>query len=434
MSARSIFANIASMLGGAIESVAPGFEVSMKKRNTNWSEVDFHTAYNIWLEDYLLQGRYISHFYDYPQPHIEVVTDPDSQHPDHPDDMCGAKSRDYILSPEIDAEEWANKFVTRRSHNNLFGWTDGGKTPVAYGGWVPAYNNTIDKEMMCDKSVPEEVRRPILKGVAKDKEQDRASALRRVFYSIEHGYDDAQMQRIIDTGKIRYATREDAAQFFTKDDSGEFHFMTRTIYVEDPHGVTFPETYGARSLTILLNPKYDVKEWGARLVRWWDHSVIVGYSNGKRTSVSGTTRPHSPGSGRDRDTRKMAYALEWYVKTHCNSEAPTLDKPTMRMFVDFNKGDGWAFDSFLYSESEFYRFRDKDPAEYLSTIGTVTATFLTNDIAVITGAGVHSRVPMPFIILTAATPTGQNLTGNSYSITSVKPGGEWEPATVTFKA
>lgn len=434
MSVRSIFTNIASMLGGAIEHVSPGFGVAMKKLNTNWSEVDFHTAYNIWLEDYLLQGRYISHFYDYPQPRIEVVSDPESQRPHSPDGMCGAKSRDYILSPEIDAAGWASYFVTRRSHNNLFGWTDGGKTPVAYGGWVPAYSNTIDKEMMCDKSVPEEVRRPILKGVAKDKEQDRASAIGNVLYGIEHGYDDAQMQRIIDTGKIRYATKEDFKKFFPSGDSGEVHIMPRAIYVENPQGVTFPETYGARSLTILLNPEYDVNKWGTRLVRWWDHSAIVGYSKGERTSISGTSRPHSPGSSRDRDTHKMAYALEWYVKTHCNSEAATLEKPTMRMFVDFNKGDSWAFDSFLYTESEFYRFREKNPAEYLSTLGTVTATFLTNNTAVVTGAGYDSRVPMPFIVLTAATPTGQNLTGNSYTITSVEPGGEWEPATVTFKA
>jgi hypothetical protein len=434
MSVRSIFTNIASMLGGAIEHVSPGFGVSMKKLNTNWSEVDFHTAYNIWLEDYLLQGRYISHFYDYPQPRIEVVSDPESQRPISPDGMCGAKSRDYILSPEIDAEKWASKFVTRRSHNNLFGWADGGKTPVAYGGWVPAYSNTIDKEMMCNKNVPDDVRRPILKGVAKDKEQDRASAIGNVLYGIEHGYDDAQMQRIIDTGKIRYSTREDFKKFFPDGDSGEVHIMPRVIYVENPQGVTFPETYGARSLTILLNPEYDVNKWGTRLVRWWDHSVIVGYSNGKRTSISGTSRPHSPGSSRDRDTHKMAYALEWYVKTHCNSEAATLENPTMRMFVDFNKGDSWAFDSFLYTESEFYRFREKNPAEYLSTLGTATATFLTNNTAVITGAGFGSKVPLPLITLTATTPTGQNLAGNSYTIDSVKPGGEWEPATVTFKA
>lgn len=35
MSVRSIFTNIASMLGGAIEHVSPGFGVAMKKLNTN---------------------------------------------------------------------------------------------------------------------------------------------------------------------------------------------------------------------------------------------------------------------------------------------------------------------------------------------------------------------------------------------------------------
>ena len=434
MSVRDIFANIASMLGGAIEHVSPGFGVSMKKLNTNWSEVDFHTAYNIWLEDYLLQGKYISHFYNYPQPRIEVVSDPENQRPISPDGMCGAKSRDYILSPEIDAEKWATKFVTRRSHNNLFGWTDGGKTPVAYGGWVPGYSNTIDREMMYDKTVPENVRRPILKGVAKEDEQGRASRLCDVFCAAEMGYEDSRMQDIIDTGKVRYATREDAARFSTNDDSDEVHFMPRTIYVEDPHGVTFPETYGARSLTILLNPKYDVKDWGNSLVRWWDHSTIAGYSNGKLTTISGTNRPHHPSLSRDRDAEDMARALKWYIETQGKSNAPALEKPTMRMFVDFNKGDGWAFSTFLYTESSFYHFKDKNPAEYLAQLGPVAVTFLTNDIAVVTAAGHHSRVPLPLIVLTATSPTGQNLAGYSYTISSVKPGGEWEPAMVTFKA
>ena len=57
--------------------------------------------------------------------------------------------------------------------------------------------------------------------------------------------------------------------------------------------------------------------------------------------------------------------------------------------------------------------------------------FITDKVAVITGADVGYRTPL--IILTATTPTGQNLAGYSYTIDTVKPGGEWEPATVTFK-
>ena len=55
-----------------------------------------------------------------------------------------------------------------------------------------------------------------------------------MFYAAEKGYEDSLMQDIIDTGKVRYATREDAARFSTNDDSDEVRFMPRTIYVEDP--------------------------------------------------------------------------------------------------------------------------------------------------------------------------------------------------------
>ena len=130
----------------------------------------------------------------------------------------------------------------------------------------------------------------------------------------------------------------------------------------------------------------------------------------------------------------MARALKWYIKTQGKSNAPALEKPTMRMFVDFNKGDGYAFSTFLYSESNIYRFKDKNPAEYLAQLGPVAVTFLTNDIAVVTSLGYGSHVSMPLIVLSSTSPTGQSLAGYSYTINSVKPGGEWEPATVTFKA
>jgi len=317
------------MLNSVNESALLTLEAPTKSPNRNKDSNIFLDAYNTWLEDYLQQGNRITHIYNYPCPAIVVVTDPRSQRPRRPDGMCGAKSRTYILPPEIDATEWGNKFVTRRSHNKLYGWTNDGKTAVVYGGWVPAYSNTIDKQMMSDNSVSESIRRPILQGVAKANEQDRASNLRNAFNSIEHECANSQMQ--------------------------------------------------------------------------------------------------------DRGARKMGRALEGYTKTRNNGTAPALKKPTTQMFVDFNKGDGWAFDTFLDRESDLYRFKDINPAEYLATLGTVTITFITNDIAVITDTGYDSRVPQPLIVLTATTPTRQNLAGYSYTIDTVKPGGEWEPATVTFK-
>lgn len=400
-----------------------------KKRD--WDKMDDLAAYNLWLKDYLLQGNHITHFYDYDYPHFVMVSDPNKQRPQESlSNMCGAKSREYILSPKIDAKEHSHKFVSRSSHNNMYGWTNGGEKAVAYGGWVPAYANTIDKDMMADKGTSEEVRHPILVGVGKENQQSRASAARDAFYEIKRGYRKHQIQSIIDTGKARYATTRDIEKY-----SGgkKFYGSGRCIYVHDPRGVVFPETFGANSLTILLNRKYDVEEWGGKLVQWWDHSTILGKSGFKTASFSGSNRPHKT-DGADGDIEEMAHALTRHVNSLDNSNAPALKESTLPMYVDFSKGDGWAFDSFLYRESRYYHFKDKNPAEYLSRRGRVQVTFVAKDVAVVTSVtGIDRRVPTPFIVLSTANPMSQDLTGHSYTIESVKPGGEWEPAMITFK-
>lgn len=141
-------------------------------------KTDYLAVYNSWLKDYLLQGNRITHFYDYPCPRIEVVTDPRNQRPSSTYGMCGANSRNYILSRDFTASHYVNDFTGARCHNNMYGWTNGGKTAVAYDGhWVPAYTNTIDKEMMHDESVPESVRLHIRHGVAEEAKQARAWSL-----------------------------------------------------------------------------------------------------------------------------------------------------------------------------------------------------------------------------------------------------------------
>lgn len=130
----------------------------------------------------------------------------------------------------------------------------------------------------------------------------------------------------------------------------------------------------------------------------------------------------------------MSHAITWHVNSLDNSDAPAINESTIPMYVDFSKGDGWAFDSFLYRESRYYHFKDKDPAEYLSGKGRVQVTFIAQDVAVVTSVtGINRRVPSPFIVLSVAKPMSQDLTGYSYIIESVKPGGEWEPAMVTFR-
>ena len=302
-------------------------------------KTDYLAVYNSWLKDYLLQGNRITHFYDYPCPSIEVVTDPRNQRPLSTYGMCGTDSRNYILSREFTANHYVSDFTGDRCHNNMYGWTNGGKTAVAYDGhWVPAYTNTIDKEMMHDESVSESVRLHIRHGVAEEAAQARAWSLD--FYPIMCEYAKSKESRC-----------------------------------ESSRGY---------------------------------------YRN-----------------SRDDEAERVGRAINWYANSKDNSAAPTLSQPTMTMFVDFNKGDNWAFETFLYNDSKFSHFKGVDPAEYLSRMRNATAMFITDKVAVITGAGVGDRTPL--IILTATTPTGQNLTGNSYTITSVEPGGEWEPAKVTFR-
>ena len=328
------------MLKSVNESALLTLDAPTKNHNTNKDTSDFLTAYNTWLKDYLLQGNRITHFYDYPCPRIEVVTDPRSQRPTSTYGMCGTDSRNYILSRDLTASHYVSDFTGNRCHNNMYGWTNGGKTAVAYDGhWVPAYTNTIDKEMMHDESVPESVRLHIRHGVAEDAKQSRAWNLD--FYPI----------------MCEYAKSGESA-----------------------------------------------------------HASKHGYRH----------------NSRDDEAERVGRAINWYANSKDNSNAPTLSQPTMTMFVDFNKGDNRAFETFLYKDSKFSHFKGVDPAEYLSRMRNATATFITDKVAVITGADVGDHTPL--IILTATKPAGQNLTGYSYTIASVVPGDVWEPATVTFKA
>lgn len=302
-------------------------------------ETDYLAMYNSWLKDYLLQGNRITHFYDYPCPRIEVVTNPRNQRPSSTYGMCGANSRNYILSREFTANHYVSDFTGDRCHNNMYGWTNGGKTAVAYDGhWVPAYTNTIDKEMMHDESVPESVRLHIRHGVAEKAKQARAWSL-------------------------------------------DFH------------------------------------------------SIMCEYAKSGESAHASKRRDYR--NSCDNEAERAGRAINWYANSKDNSAAPTLSQPTMTMFVDFNKGDNWAFETFLYDDSKFSHFKGIDPAEYLSHMRNATAMFITDKVAVITGGDVGNRTPL--IILTATKPAGQNLTGYSYTIASVEPGDVWEPAKVTFQ-
>lgn len=397
-------------VSGLTEKQAESLRHMRKERNSD--DADSLVAYNAWLQDYLLQGNKVTNFYDYPFPsdRFEVVGG-----------MGGVKDKSAHLRAEPRGTYYWKGEDKKAATSDTF--------------WVPAYTDTIDKQMMVDESVPEEIRRHILQGVGKAEEGSRAQGFHHAFWEIKSGYQKHRMQTIIDTRNVRYATYKDFEQYTLSDSntSKAYFDPNRVVYVADPRDVTFPETYGASSLTILLDPKYDVDEWKNKLVRWWDHSTIIGYSGGKLTRIRGSKRPHNP-LRHDKDPMDAASALTWYADSHGDDNAPALEQEELPMFVDFSKGDGWAFDSSLYRESQYYHFKNKNPVGYLSRKGRVQVTFIAKDIAVVTSVtGIDRRVPAPFIVLSAAKPMSQDLTGYSYIVESVKPGGEWEPAMVTFR-
>jgi hypothetical protein len=395
-------------VSGLTEKQTEALHHMRKERNSD--DADSLVAYNAWLQDYLLQGNKISNFYDYPFPssRFEVVGD-----------MGGVEDKSAHL---------------RAEPRGTYYWKGEDKKAVTSDSfWVPAYTDTIDKQMMADESVPEEIRRHILQGAGKAEEGSRASGFHRAFLEIKSGYQKHQIQKIIDTRNVRYATYKDFEQYTLSDSNpSRLYFdSNRVVYVADPSDVTFPETYGASSLTILLDRKYDVNAWKNKLVRWWDHSTIIGYSGGKLTRISGSNRPHNP-LLHDKDPMDAASALAWYADSHRNDDVPALEQTELPMFVDFSKGDGFAFKTFLYENSKLYAFKDANPAEYLATLGAVKVTFVAKGRAVVTADCRKSGVALPLICLTAATPMTQDLTGNTYTVSSVEPGGVLEPAMVTF--
>lgn len=63
-----------------------------------------------------------------PQPEI-YITDP-TQLKFPSDTMMGARSIDFLLDRQWDANKYAHRFTSRRSHNILYGWENNGTRPV----------------------------------------------------------------------------------------------------------------------------------------------------------------------------------------------------------------------------------------------------------------------------------------------------------------
>lgn len=191
----SFIRNIISVLGGYNEESPT--KITNVKRITNWDNVDFLTLYNFWLKDFLEKGGKITDFQDRPHPSDARLLVPDRQ--EIPEVRPGhRKTADiYIMPPKFDAAKYKSDLIPYLSGNKLFGWTNNGKKPVYYGRWVPAFTDTIDKEMALDESTPHEIRAHILNNLAEQDADDRACDISLALHDIQAAYEDEHGMRFM---------------------------------------------------------------------------------------------------------------------------------------------------------------------------------------------------------------------------------------------
>ena len=254
----------------------------------------------------------------------------------------------------------------------------------------------------------------------------------RIIRDITWNYGKYQIQSIIDTGQVRRMTPADLKKHpYLKDKA--FRDSNRHLYVEDPVGIHFPETYGASSLTILLNRDYDVKKREHSLMGYWDHSTLYGWTKkGEAVVLKGSNRPHKP---RNHDeSQKAKEAIEWYAEEKRHMVTSFDPEHPIEVTVNFNKGNIWEFEDFLYDYSPLYYYKDENPAKYLANNYPTEReiVFISDSIAVcVPSKPFHDE---PLITLTADKPIASGLAGHTFNIKSVEVDGcRRNKAKVTLK-
>jgi hypothetical protein len=241
----------------------------------------------------------------------------------------------------------------------------------------------------------------------------------RIIRDITWNYGKYQIQSIIDTGQVRRMTPADLKKHPYLKDEDPVYLDDCYLYVEDPVDIHFPETYGAASLTILLNRDYGVKKWENSLMGWWDHSTLYGWTKkGEAVVLKGYNRPHEP---RNHDeSRKAKEAIKWYAEEKRHLVTSFTPEHPIEVTVNFSTGDIWEFEDFLYDYSPLYYYKDKNPAEHLAEVHPIEReiVFISDNIAV--------RVPSkysqdePLITLTPDKPIASGLAGHTFIIESVE--------------
>lgn len=254
-----------------------------------------------------------------------------------------------------------------------------------------------------------------------------------IIWNIAWEYNKHLVQSLIDTGQVRRMTPADLKKHPYLKNEDPIYLDDCYLYVEDPVGIHFPETYGASSLTILLNRDYDVKKRENTLMGYWDHSTLYGWTKkGEAVVLEGSNRPHKP---RNHDESKEAKeAIKWFAKEKRHLATSFTPEHPIEMTVNFNKGDQWEFESFLYDYSPFYYLKDKNPVKYLANNYPAgrEIVFISDSIAVCVPRKYKRQEPL--ITLTADKPIASGLAGHTFTIESVEVDGcRRKKAKITLK-
>lgn len=406
------------------------------------STMTSHMAYNRWLNAYLLQGGRITHFEPYLYPdNMKLVYNPFSyeQSPRESDidDMQGPVARSYILSPEYDAQELAGDFISDLSDNILYGWTDGGKKAVVIGGenvYVPAYMNTSDKVLAMRAGIPDDLRQNLRDG---DDASNKNVAMRVLRRSILKQYKDSIIEGFVAAGKVRHLTSDELQtihpSFKSIDMWGE-----KGVYVTNPENVRIPSLYGAFSIYVVLDPKYDVHAYRDTLMPYSSHNTVAGWSDGEpvvfQCGLNDGARQMPLTDGH----QEYIDALKWFAAR--KKEPARNHSKTWQFTVGYvDLSHQHLYDS--TDAAPGLGTRSLSPYEYLNEIfsgeegtpsGQVEMTFIDRERAVLTT--INGEDPtFPLLLLTLNHPVlGGDLTGKTYAIRSIKPLSVGESVAVTF--
>lgn len=271
--------------------------------------------------------------------------------------------------------------------------------------------------------------------------EERASRLSDVLDGVLGDYRDSVLTAALKTGKARHITPNEAKRIHPICGASN-RFDPPAIYVEDPKGIRIPELYGARSLSIILNPEYEAPSHLKKLLRYWSHNTLYGWENGEPVMIEGSDRPHMSDK---RKVREYMKACTWYESLNKETSNHNAETITLNAFVDFSAGDSFpvgTFRSDLSKEGARIVGCYKDsPAQYLAQKlklsnpnGVATkATFISDNIAVITTLA--GETPKGILTcLTITTPPPHTLTGETFNIKTIECAGDNQPVAITFQS